>query len=441
MNSPQVCCRQIFYIVAWYTESTLTTTNLMMEPYLSATDVMQLLGIKKQTLYAYASRGILRRASVPGSRKSMYAREDVERMLARKVRADEIRPTATADVVHLAADGGLAITSAITEIASDGPRYRGINARDLAAHPGCIENVAELLWSGVLTDEPVIWTHDPPPDNLEPAIAALQRGESHIPILRVMAAASLALGESAAEELRSGNTARLARRIISAYAGCLGLLVEDGQFVRRREGESLAGLALRALGADQHVRNRAALNSLLICCADHELSPATFAARVVASTGAGLHACLIASIGAHSGHLLGGACDRIESLFFGDQGLESLRETFLSGRNTQRKLPGFGHPLYPQGDPRAGWLFDVASEFAPDNAVSEVRAFADQVHAETGLKPSLELGLVVMARALGLPRRSASALWAVGRSVGWVAHVMEQRLSGTLIRPRARRTG
>ncbi|OYD60486.1 citrate synthase [Paraburkholderia hospita] len=412
-----------------------------MEPFLSASDVMQLLGIKKQTLYAYVSRGILRRASVPGSRKSMYAREDVEKMLARKTPTGELRPTATVDAAQPLINGSFLIPSAITEITPEGPRYRGINARDLAAHPGHLENVAELLWTGVLIDEPVIWTDEPAPTNVEPAIAALQRGEGHIPILRVMAAASLALGESAAEELRSGNTARLARRIISAYAGCLGLLVDGGQFVRRCEGESLASLALRALGKEQSVRATAALNTLFICCADHELSPATYAARVVASTGAGLQACLIAAIGAHSGHLLGGACDRLDSLFFGDQGLGNLREALLLGRNTQRKLPGFGHQLYPQGDPRAGWLFDLTNELAPNDAVSDVRSFAEEVYTETGLKPSLELGLVVVARALGLPHRSASALWAIGRSVGWVAHIMEQRLSGTLIRPRARRSG
>lgn len=413
-----------------------------MQPHLTSAEVMQLLGIKKQTLYAYASRGVLRRVSSPDSRRSMYAREDVERLLARKAQhGGEAQRVAEA----LASTGGggeaSAIASAITEITPAGPKYRGIDVCELAVHPGCIENVAELLWTGVLTDEPVVWINDPPPDNLAAAIAALRRGEGRVPILRVMAAASLVLGEPAAEELRSGSTPRLARRIISAYAGCLGWLRTKPRFIHRDDGEALAHLALRALGAETDARSVAALNALLICCADHELSTATYTARVVASTGAGLQACLIAAIGAHSGHLLGGQCDRLEALLGSDPDLGRLRESLASGKTPQRRIPGFGHAMYPAGDPRAAFLVDLAVQLGKDLWADAFKASVDAVRSQTGQGPSLELGIVAVAKALELPPRSASALWAVGRSVGWVAHVMEQRLSGTVIRPRARVMG
>ena len=74
-------------------------------------------------------------------------------------------------------------------------------------------------------------------------------------------------------------------------------------------------------------------------------------------------------------------------------------------------------------------------------AVELILAMQDMAQTEAGLQPSLELGLVAIAQALNLPRRSAANLWAVARSIGWVAHVIEQRLSGHTIRPRARRAG
>jgi len=402
---------------------------------LDAKEVMQVLGIKQQTLYAYASRGLLRRTSAQHSKRSLYAREDVERMLARRMERD----APTTDGVSAVALFPGGISSAITEITPEGPRYRGRDARALALHPGCLENVAELLWTGVLVDESVAWEFDPIHPNMEAVISALQEGSTHVPILRVMSAASIVLGDSAATELRSGNTLRLARRLVNTYAGCLAHLRSPGRFVRPKEGESIASLALRALGAKPAPATLAALNAMLVICADHELSPATYAARVVASTGAGLHACLIAAIGGHSGHVLGGGCDRLEDFFSTRQPPARLRQMAAAAARGELNLPGFGSALYPQGDPRAKLLLDLAAGLAAPKSLSDIHLLVDVAQSESGLPVSLEVGLVALARALGLPTRSASALWTVGRSVGWVAHVVEQRLSGTLIRPRARR--
>jgi len=415
--------------------------------YLDSNEVMQLLGIKQQTLYAYASRGLLTRVAAPDSRRSLYAREDVEKMLARKLAhsgngAGSSTSTANGTCLPLLPEN---FASAITEITPDGPRYRGRDARTLAAHPGCLENVAELLWTGVLLNEPVSWEFDPFPAHLEAAIAALQPHDSshRTPILQVMANASVVLGESAAGELRSGNTTRLARRLVFAYAGCLAHLRTPGRFMRRKEGESIARLALRALGAKVTPAAEAAVNALLIVSADHELSAATYAARVVASTGGGLHACLLAAIAGHSGHVLGGGCDRTEDFFATHNPPTKLRpaklrEMVALAAKGGLSLPGFGSVMYPQGDPRGRYLLELASTLAAPRALADIQLLVELAQGEANLPLSMEVGLVAMTRALDLPARSASALWAVGRSAGWVAHVMEQRLSGTLIRPRAK---
>lgn len=415
-----------------------------MDGSLNSAEVKQLLDIKQQTLYAYVSRGLLRRTSAPNSKRSLYAREDVEKLLARKLErsasadpADGAVPAGTL-AVQPAGSGSETLTSAITEIKAQGLRYRGRDVRTLAVHPGCLENIAELLWTGVLSDEPVLWEYDEIPANVEPVVAALQRGEGQVPMLRVMVAATLALGESAAAELRSGNTARLARRLVTTYAGCLGYARPKGNFMRPREGDSIAGLAARALAGKPSAELVAALNATMIWCADHELTPPTYTARIIASTGAGLHACLVGAMAGQSGQLLGGGCDRVEQFVAGRPAAERWREMVQAARNGGW-LPGFGHPLYPLGDPRAAALLELAGRIAPAKAIADIVELVEIAGAEADLKPSLELGLVAVSRALDLPPRAASSLWAVGRSVGWVAHVMEQRLAGKVIRPRARR--
>src|SRR5690625_4365707 len=122
----------------------------MMNSALDAEEVTKLLGIKKQTLYAYASRGLLRRVTAPGSKRSLYAREDVEKLINQK---QEREGTSNGNARRYSPASGDFVTTSITEITTSGPRYRGYNVQALATHPGRIENVAELLWTGVLTDE------------------------------------------------------------------------------------------------------------------------------------------------------------------------------------------------------------------------------------------------------------------------------------------------
>ncbi|MDX3895569.1 citrate synthase [Pusillimonas sp.] len=408
-----------------------------MDSWLGADEVMGLLGIRRQTLYAYASRGFLRRTTAPGSKRSFYAREDVEKLLARKQIRD-VQNNGIPGQLPMAVPGTIA--SAITELTPEGPKYRGYAVDALAVHPGRIENIAELLWTGVLTDDPLVWEYEPIADNLEAAVAALGSGSGDhaVPFLRILCNVSLVLGASAAMEMRSGSTQRLARRLVATYAGCLAYLKKGGVFIRPRNEESIAETAARALGVDARADSIRVLDSVFIWCADHELSSATYTARLIASTGAGLHGCLIGAIAAHSGSALGGGCDRTEEFISNRLSTIQLKDMASRIARTGRQFPGFGHAIYPGGDPRALGLLKVASEIAPAKALSDIERMIDIVRTEAGMGPTLELGLIAIARALMLPPRAASALWAVGRSVGWVAHVMEQRLAGTQIRPRAK---
>ncbi len=108
----------------------------------------------------------------------------------------------------------------------------------------------------------------------------------------------------------------------------------------------------------------------------------------------------------------------------------------------RRDLPGFGHPLYPDGDVRAAALFAMMREAlprSPELALAERVAVV--VEANGGLRPNIDFATVALERVLGLPRESALALFLLGRTVGWIAHALEQAAHGALIRPRARYIG
>ena len=100
-----------------------------------------------------------------------------------------------------------------------------------------------------------------------------------------------------------------------------------------------------------------------------------------------------------------------------------------------RGLPGFGHPLYPQGDPRAAALL---ARFAPTPILG---ALSEAVGTFTGQAPNIDFALVCLAETLKLPTDAPFALFATARCAGWIAHAIEQVQGGGIIRPRARYTG
>lgn len=117
--------------------------------------------------------------------------------------------------------------------------------------------------------------------------------------------------------------------------------------------------------------------------------------------------------------------------------MTQLHERVAEAERRRERLPGFMHPLYPQGDPRAVALIDLARQTGPGSPQAELACrFVETLQQELGLHPNIEIGLVVLGLAWGLPPRTANALWGIGRTAGWIAHVLEQRQAGIALRPR-----
>ncbi|TAJ34593.1 MAG: hypothetical protein EPO67_05845 [Reyranella sp.] len=184
------------------------------------------------------------------------------------------------------------------------------------------------------------------------------------------------------------------------------------------------------------------IRAALVLSADHEFNASAFAARVVASTGANLYGSTMAGLVAINGPRHGGLTRRVAAMLNELASAPDLEGEIVRLAHDGGSLPGFGHPLYPDGDVRAKALLAMLHEIVP---ASPALAFAERVAAAverlTDRKPNVDFATVTVERVLGLPKDSALAMFLLGRTVGWIAHALEQAAHGALIRPRARYTG
>lgn len=400
----------------------------MSEAYLGAREAAELLGVKLPTLYAYVSRGQL--TSVPGpGRAKRYRRADLEALRLR--RGGRAKPSGTPSPLRW---GEPVLDSSITEVVPGGHRYRGQSAIELAEEGARFEDVAELLWTGTLPEGPAHWPRaELPPlfaeQSLESALGPDAGAEDAPPVARLaLLIPALALRDPA----RYGNAPAAllprGRALIRAMAEALGGLGDPDLSV----AECLAqGLCPRRKAAAVQAFDRG-----LVLWADHELNVSSFAARVAASAGADLYSCVSAGLAALSGPRHGGACDQIEALLEEIRRPERADEVLNERARRGELLPGFDHPLYPEGDPRALPLLATASELGGAR-VRLVEALVEAQRAR-GHEPTIDVGFVALCAGLRLRPGSAPGLVAVGRAAGWIAHVAEQHEAGFLIRPRAR---
>ncbi len=382
---------------------------------LTSREAAKRLGIKPETLYAYVSRGRLRSVSVPGSRERHYRTEDIDAFRgARGVTKARAEPAAEPLMP--------VIDSSICLIEAGRLYYRGHDTLRLS-DSATLEEIAVLLWrepdSGKCASAP-----DPAAPQTRPS--ARSRGEGRREALQSIVIercqvrlAEMAATDRAAADLTRAGVARTGRNILTQLTILIGGAGSAAEPAHRRLARNWG---LDEAGTD-------IVRRCLVLLADHELNASTFVARCVASTGATPYAVVSAALGALSGRRHGGAVVRAEEVFrelaqSGDP-MTAMAERLARGE----AVPGIGHPLYPEGDPRA-----VAILYA-------ISALVPQARRLVGWRPNVDFALAAAASALELPRHAALGLFVIGRTVGWIAHAIEQYESGTLIRPRARYTG
>ena len=395
--------------------------------WVSSKSAAKLLGISTRTLYAYVSRGQVR--SMPGGkgRPRLYALSDLER---HKVRRDA-RAGHGAVAAGALRWGEPVLDSAITAITPRGPAYRGRLAIDLAANDMRFENVSELLWSGYLPTEPILWPRPAVP--LAQLSKLVPYGARPLDVMSLLVPLA-GLGDPSRTDGRPDAIITRGRQLIPLLAAALAPDFAAAIVTRALGAPSVAAIAARALGLDDSIAPT--IDTALIVLADHELNASSFAARVTASTDADPYACVASALATVSGPLHGTASEAIAK--FADEvgGPENARAAVRAMRKKGQAPLGFGHPLYPAGDPRAVPLL-AAARGSSNRRARTILAIVD---AEA-TPPTVDVGIAALVAALGLTPAAGSGLFAVARSAGWLAHVLEQRAAGFLLRPRARYTG
>ena len=391
---------------------------------LTAAEAAARLGVKPATLYAYVSRGLLGRERAPGRRTSTFDPAEVERLTRRGGRRGR-RPA-----------GELVVESALTAIEGGALWYRGLPVTGLAA-TRTFEEVAEWLWRGRFPG-PTRWRAGPA------ALAAGRRAQAALPEgalplerLQVIAAA-LAAGDDLRLELHPDAVTAAGRALIAGLAGCLPRL--------GRPPAPDAGIAARLWSClsplDPDPALLAVLDAALVLLADHELAASTVAARVAASVRADPYAVAAAGLATLSGSLHGGASLAVEAL------LAEIERPGLAGRvlgerlRRGERLRGLGHPLYPDGDPRAAHLLARLRRAAGGSPrLAVVEALLDATRRRGLPAPNVDLALAALGHVAEMTRGAGEAIFAVARVAGWLAHALEEYDRAIPIRLRAVYTG
>jgi len=401
--------------------------------YLTAREAAEVLDVSVATIYAYVSRGLIR--SEPAGlnqRARLYVAEDVQKLLEQKPYRHE-----PAKAANTAMQWGMPmLESALTLIDETGLYYRGMDATQLAT-THTIEQVAALLWTGEMANATTVFATHPEVSKYLHTLQNLQINHPDLSFLQKLqtALALAAVDDLAAYDLDTqfSHPGQVGARILQLMTAVVSGSQDTTLPIARTLQRGWCG---------EDMQTKRLFNAALILCADHELNASTFTARVVASVEANLYLVVTAGLAALQGFKHGGNTILVEGLLHEIETGRSVRQVIATRLRRGEQIPGFAHRLYPHGDPRGAFLLDLIAQVhtnAP--SVQLAQSIVAVMEEITGRKPNLEFALVTLARTLHLTEGSALALFALGRTVGWVGHAIEQYNTEQMIRPRATYTG
>ena len=432
---------------------------------LTTEEVARRLGVKPATVYAYVSRGLLSSRRNADGKASRFDEAEVTAFAARRRGAESVR---TCTALTLIKDGHL--------------YYRGRDATELAVTRS-FEAVATLLWTGELRH--VDLRPDPELHRLAGAVTApLPASARPADRLRVMIAAA-ATADPMRYDIAPAAVVATARRILATTVAALpangdpvpGRVPRGGSASGRvPRGESTSGRVSHGEAAPGRISRGeldtggdvsavappgwgdpahglagelwpkltampptadriARLNAALVLLADHDIAASTLAARVAASTRAHPYAVVLAGLAAHDGPRHGAASALAYGLLTeaaaGGDPVGVLADRLRTGR----PIPGFGHPHYPAGDPRAAALLALGGDTGSELIAAMAGRSGDAA-------PNIDLALAAFTLEHDMPADAGEAIFAVARIAGWIAHALEEYADRPLrFRPTGRYTG
>ncbi|MGW7575001.1 citrate/2-methylcitrate synthase [Streptomyces sp. NPDC054765] len=377
---------------------------------LSTREAADRLGVKPETVYAYVSRGQLTSRREPGARGSTFDVKEID-ALARRTGRRESPASGTETAVR----------TGITLIDGNHCYFRGVDTSELAAHYS-YEEVAEWLWTGEM--RPGIH-FTAPQDALSAARRAVQALPAHtgpmdqLRVILIAAAAADPLRFDLSEDTVVGTARSLIPTLVDALPSHAPNQSAAGSLATRLwprlTSEPADAAALRVLEA------------ALVLLIDHDLAASTFAVRVAASARAHPYAIISAGFGALDGVLHGAASGLAHRMLLEVLDRDSAAAVVADHLRAGRRVPGLGHRLYPDEDPRARALFRLLEDVPRARpALQAARQMIATTARHTELHANVDLALAVLTVSTGMPAEAGETIFAIARTAGWIAHALEE---------------
>ena len=396
---------------------------------LTTHEAAQRLGVKVETLYAYVSRGLIERhRSVDG--RSVFDPRAIE-TLARRGRPRQSSRSTSLNML---------IETRITSLSPQGVRYRGELSSELAL-TSRFEDVADLLWLGELAAgnssswQGSVLPTDPDADLIGAVRVIVAEASTRPPAATGLDAASVAITgrhliATVVDSLPPAGPTRIPQLVLPRRAG---------DAPRASIPATIAGRLWTRLSPRRPQPGMlAVLNAALVLLADHELAASTMAVRVAASTHANPIAVVSTGLGALSGPLHGGASIDVRLMLERAAEIGATRAV-AEIIDARRRVPGFGHRVYVDADPRAVVLLRLLRDVV---GRSRTLNLVDDVHEAVGRRierhANIDFALGAMGMVGGMPIDGGEVVMSIARMAGWLAHAIEEYQEAPLrFRPRA----
>ena len=337
--------------------------------------------------------------------------------------------------------------------AGAGLTYRGYSIQDLARH-ATFEEVAYLLIYGKLPNVSELNAYNERLAKLRVLPPAVCEMLETLPMsthpMDVLRTGASMIGSLEPEGENGRGAAYVADRLIASMTSMLGYWHRYAHRKQRVDTQSdetgLAGHFLRLLTDAPPIETaRRTLDTIFVLYAEHEFNASTFTGRVVTSTLADTYSAVVAAIGALRGPLHGGANEAAMELIASFETPQEAEKSLKHMLDARRLIMGFGHRVYKSGDPRSDIVKELARQLSNESSNTMYFEISESIEnvmmREKGLFPNLDFYSATAYYLCGIPTVMFTPLFAVSRTAGWVAHVIEQRDDNSLIRPNADYTG
>ena len=395
--------------------------------WMTVREVAERLRVKPETVYAYASRGLLHSHREPGERQSRFNRSEVERL-------------ATSGEPRSTLFRGLVVQSALTAIDGGHLYYRGRDAVELAREHR-FEVIANFLWTGRL--EPVEdWGADTEMTRAAAQAHSMLRPKA-LPLERLrLAIAATGVLDPFRYDLRTSAVVATTSTLLSTAVASLPELstpVPVGAFPELGERASSLAAVLWSRLSDRTptAEELDLLNTGMSLLADHELPPSTLAARVIASAGADPYGVIGTGLAISTGTVIASASLAVESYLYDANPMAGSRGLISERLQRGEQIPGFGHLLYPDGDPRATEILRLLAEVGDPERVEHITELLATLRRRGLPPPNVGFALGSLAYGTKMILGAGEAVFGVARAVGWTAHALEEYVSQDHVRQRA----